>query len=62
MICDSTANFPDGWVFKGTTCGTPGVFPEGADYGLGFQGKGPAYVVAYFSTALECEGKDSAKT
>ncbi|CAM9924787.1 unnamed protein product, partial [Laminaria digitata] len=45
-------NFPAGWRFKGVTCGTPGQFPEGADYGVGFQGKGPAYVVGYLDAAL----------
>eukprot|EP00904_Undaria_pinnatifida_P003031 jgi/Undpi1/12729/HiC_scaffold_6.g02397.m1 len=45
------ASFPAGWRFKGVKCGTPGEFPDGADYGVGFQGKGPAYVVGYYSSA-----------
>lgn len=39
------ANFPDSWAFDGVTCGTPGNYPDGADYGVRFKGKGPAYVV-----------------
>ena len=49
----NTANFPDGGVFKRVTCGTPGQFPEGADYGLNFQGKGSAYVVGYFAAGRD---------
>ncbi|CAB1111767.1 unnamed protein product [Ectocarpus sp. CCAP 1310/34] len=45
------ANFPEGWSFNGVTCGTPGEFPEGADYGVGFVGKAPAYVIGYFSSS-----------
>ncbi|CAN0131925.1 unnamed protein product [Ectocarpus sp. 12 AP-2014] len=45
------ANFLEGWSFNGVTCGTPGEFPEGADYGVGFVGKAPAYVVGYFSSS-----------
>ncbi|CAM9366563.1 unnamed protein product [Ascophyllum nodosum] len=43
------ARFPAGWSFKSVTCGTPGQFPTGADYSVGFQGKGPAYVIGYSS-------------
>ncbi|CBN75792.1 conserved unknown protein [Ectocarpus siliculosus] len=45
------ANFPEGWSFNGVTCGTPGEFPQGADYGVGFVGKAPAYVIGYFSSS-----------
>ncbi|CAM9451642.1 unnamed protein product [Scytosiphon promiscuus] len=47
------ANFPggEGWAFRGVSCGTPGEFPEGADYGVGFEGKAPAYVVGYKSAS-----------
>lgn len=38
-------HLPEGWSFDGVTCGTPGNYPEGADYGVGFKGKGPQYVV-----------------
>lgn len=45
------AQFPEGWAFKGVSCGTPGEFPDGADYGVGFDGKAPAYVTGYRSAA-----------
>ncbi|CAM9982501.1 unnamed protein product [Pylaiella littoralis] len=45
------AKFPEGWVFKGVSCGTPGEFPDGADYGVGFEGKAPAYVTGYSSSS-----------
>lgn len=38
------------------SCGTPGEFPEGADYGVGFKGKAPAYVTGYFSSAAKSSG------
>ncbi|CBJ26484.1 conserved unknown protein [Ectocarpus siliculosus] len=45
------ANSPQGWSFNGVTCGTPGEFPEGADYGVDFVGKAAAYVIGYFSSS-----------
>lgn len=29
------------------TCGSPGGYPDGADYDLGYTGKGPTYVVGF---------------
>lgn len=47
------ANFPggEGWTFRGVSCGTPGEFPEGADYGVGYEGKAPAYLIGYRSAS-----------
>lgn len=49
----TAANFPDGWSFDGVTCGTPGNYPKGADYEIGFKGKGPAYVVGILQEISE---------
>eukprot|EP00752_Nemacystus_decipiens_P008595 g7674.t1 len=45
-----TDTFPEGWSFSGVPCGTPGEFPDGADYGVGFVGKAPAYVIGYLAS------------
>lgn len=44
--------FPEGWSFDGVSCGTPGEFPDGADYGVGFQGRASAYVVGYLASGV----------
>eukprot|EP00903_Cladosiphon_okamuranus_P015440 g14261.t1 len=47
-----TGTFPKGWSFNGVSCGTPGEFPDGADYGVGFKGKAPAYVFGYLASVV----------
>lgn len=39
--------FPGMWSFKWVKIGTPGKFPDGADYSTGYQGKGHANVIGY---------------
>ncbi len=54
----NAANFPGGgWEFKGVSCGTLGEFPQGADLGVGFEGKAPADVIGYSSAALSGAGE-----
>lgn len=53
-----SAHLPEKWSFTGVTCGTPGNYPEGADYGVGFNGKGPPYVVGSLRES-SVEGRDA---
>ena len=41
--------FPDTWSFKCMVAGTPGEFPDGADYSIGYKGKGHRYVIGYMA-------------
>lgn len=50
------------WSFQGVTCGTPGSYPEGADYGVGFEGKAVAYVVGNFGETPPSSGDVNAET
>lgn len=47
-----TEKFSGGWAFNGVSCGTPGEFPDGADYGMRFEGKAPAYVIGYLPSGV----------
>ncbi|CAN0140648.1 unnamed protein product [Ectocarpus fasciculatus] len=50
----------EGWSFNGVSCGTPGEFPQGVDYGVGFVGKAPAYVMGYSASSSFSEGEGTA--
>ncbi len=39
------------------SCGTPGEFPDGADYGVGFEGNAPVYVIGYSSAVPSGAGE-----
>jgi len=43
----SPEHFPGTWSLKYVTIGTPGEFPDGADYSVVYKGRGQGYVIGY---------------